>query len=364
MSATRVRLLGARQVTPGPRPGPRRSSPNGAARLPQEASASRGWQWMLALLPVFPLILLVLRLWLLSRQDLPTMLLLVQTVNPLGLASALVITLIWVPPAVMLSGHTLSLLLLVSLPPETAARSWLATRAARMPNWVVTVFVVWGAVTWQLRFLPTLLALAVAITGLTIRYRYPAHRALIGVTCWWLPLTTAVLGYAWLAPGIAAAYRDRDLATLLLFTGPPAASMLLTGPLPRQAARVTVLWLTTSAAFVAPFLVGVIFLQTPVLPPVAIEVGDQAGGRVDVIRSDIVSVDDRMTTLLDGDGTVRFIPNDQVRSKTLCASTAQVPYSAIAVRGWNVEQTILEWLSPPRIPADDPRCQGRPLGNP
>src|SRR4051812_48898049 len=34
--------------------------------------------WMLTALPAFPLVLLVLRLWYLSRQDLPTMLLLVQ----------------------------------------------------------------------------------------------------------------------------------------------------------------------------------------------------------------------------------------------------------------------------------------------
>jgi hypothetical protein len=40
-------------------------------------------QWVLTLLPAFP-VLLVLRLWQLSRQDMATMLLLVQYVSPLG----------------------------------------------------------------------------------------------------------------------------------------------------------------------------------------------------------------------------------------------------------------------------------------
>ena len=54
--------------------------------------------WLLTVLPAFPLVLLVLRLWYLSRQDLPTMLLLVQYISPLGMISALFITLIWTVP--------------------------------------------------------------------------------------------------------------------------------------------------------------------------------------------------------------------------------------------------------------------------
>lgn len=326
-------------------------------------SSGRTWQWIIALLPVFPIVLLVLRLFLLSRQDLPTMLLLTQYVNPLGLASVLVITLAWMPPAVVLIGRLLGLLLLVSGPLGAgASQSWLAIRTARTPNWVVAVFVVFGALTWQLRYLPTLLMLTVAVTALTIRLRYAEHRALVQAASAWLPLGVAVLGYLWLAPGIAATFRDGDYATLALLTGPLALACLLTGPLPARFAVVATLWLASTTAFLAPFVAGWIFLQAPVLPPVALEVGQAESDTVRVIQSNVVAVDDRMTTLLDDRGTVEFVPNDEIRSKVLCPYPAQVPYSGTEVRAWGVEQNILEWLSASTssVTEEDPRCQGRP----
>ena len=77
--------------------------------------------WLLTVLPAFPLVLLVLRLWYLSRQDLPTMLLLVQYISPLGMISALFITLIWTVPAVILVLRVLGGILLVSAPPTRPA---------------------------------------------------------------------------------------------------------------------------------------------------------------------------------------------------------------------------------------------------
>ena len=94
------------------------------------------------MLPAFPLVLLVLRLWYLSRQDLPTMLLLVQYISPLGMISALFITLIWTVPAVMLVLRALGGILLVSTPDRTTGRrSLLALTALRMPDWVVLLAV-------------------------------------------------------------------------------------------------------------------------------------------------------------------------------------------------------------------------------
>ena len=59
------------------------------------------------------LLLLVLRLWYLSRQDLPTMLLLVQYINPLGMLGALFITLSWTIPAIILVVRLLGGILLI-----------------------------------------------------------------------------------------------------------------------------------------------------------------------------------------------------------------------------------------------------------
>jgi hypothetical protein len=79
--------------------------------------------WLLTLLPAFPLLLLVLRVWYLSRQDLQTMLLVLQSANPLGLIASLLISLLWALPAIFLLLRVLFLMLLVS---ETPSRSWLA----------------------------------------------------------------------------------------------------------------------------------------------------------------------------------------------------------------------------------------------
>src|SRR4051794_6352380 len=131
--------------------------------------------WIFTVLPAFPLVLLVLRLWYLSRQDLPTMLLLVQYVSPLGMISALFITLIWTVPAVVLVLRLLGGILLVSAP-QQAGRSLLAVTALRMPDWVVLVTAVLAAFTWQLRLLPTLLMLVVSIMGLIAVQRFHARR--------------------------------------------------------------------------------------------------------------------------------------------------------------------------------------------
>jgi len=79
-----------------------------------------------------------------------------------------------------------------------------------------------------------------------------------------------------------------------------------------------------------------------------------------VVLAHVITVDDNMTTLLDTDGRVIFVPNERIVSQTLCPGAEEVPMSTIAVRGWPVEQTALEWLAPPRpVVTVDARCQGR-----
>ena len=115
------------------------------------------------------------------------------------------------------------------------------------------------------------------------------------------------------------------------------------------------------AALAAPLAVGVIFLRAPVLPDSAIEVGP-AGGAIKVVRGQLISVDDTSTTVLQSEGEVLFIPNDQVRSKTLCPEPVRPPDSAVSVRGWRVEESALSWIAPThRDSTVDPRCLGRPL---
>ncbi|MEV6595906.1 hypothetical protein AB0M36_03470 [Actinoplanes sp. NPDC051346] len=319
--------------------------------------------WLFTALPAFPLVLLVLRLWYLSRQDLPTMLLLVQYISPLGMISALVITLIWTVPAVVLVLRMLGGILLVSTPDEDEAtrRSMLALTAQRMPDWVVLLAVALAGFTWQMRMLPTLLMLVVAILGLTAVQRHPGERRMLVVVTLIVPVVLGLVELLWLRPGIRAALAAGDTSTAVLLVAPPLLGWLLTGPVPPRAARLATHWPAVGAALVAPFVIGLVFLRAPVLPNSAVEV--RAGTEpTQVIRGQLITVDDTATTILRRGGEVVFVPNDHVRSKTLCPEPVRTQHSRITVRGWAVDQSSLEWVAPTRSVSDvDPRCLGRPL---
>ena len=315
--------------------------------------------WLLTVLPAFPLVLLVLRLWYLSRQDLPTMLLLVQYISPLGMISALFITLIWIVPAVILVLRALGGILLVSDPDE-AGRSLLAVTALRMPDWVVLLATMLAAFTWQLRLLPALGMLVVSILGSTAVLRFRTERWLMRWITVGVPVLVGLLVLIFVWPGIVSALKHGEVSTALLLGVPPLLGPLLTGPVPRWSARLVTHWPAVAAALVGPLAVGVIFLRAPVLPDSAVEVA--SSGKTDVVRGQLISVDDTSTTMLQADGDVEFIPNDQVRSKTLCPEPVRPPESAVSVRGWQVEESALSWIAPTHRDSEvDPRCLGRPL---
>ncbi|WP_305786852.1 hypothetical protein [Symbioplanes lichenis] len=319
------------------------------------------FNWLLTALPAFPLVLLVLRLWYLSRQDLPTMLLLVQYISPLGMISALVIALIWTVPAVILVIRTLGGILLVSSPEgeETTRRSGLALSAQRMPDWVVVLGVGLAGFTWQMRMLPTLLMLVVAIIGLTAVQRFPGERAMLVVATLVVPVAAGIIALIWVWPGVRTALAAGETGTAVLLAVPPLLGWLLTGPVPPRAARLATHWPAVAAVAVAPIVVGVVFLRAPVLPNSAIEVDPGP----EVIRGQLITVDDTATTILTRGGDVMFVPNDRVRSKTLCPEPVRPQFSRITVRGWAVDQSALEWAAPtrPAGAAVDPRCLGRPV---
>ncbi len=318
--------------------------------------------WLLTALPAFPLVLLVLRLWYLSRQDLPTMLLLVQYISPLGMISALIITLIWTVPAVVLVLRALGGLLLISSPDqeEAARRSLLALTALRMPDWVVVVAVALAGFTWQLRLLPALLMLVAVILALTAVQRWPTERRMLRVVTLVVPIALGLMVLLWVWPGIRMSLAAGEYGTVALLIAPSLLGWLLTGPLPPRAARLATHWPAVVATTVAPFVIGVVFLRAPVLPNSAVEVG---AGRapVEVVRGQLITVDDTATTMLQRGGEVVFIPNDQVRSKTLCPEPIRTQNSRITVRGWPIDESALEWVAPTRqVTEVDPRCLGRP----
>ncbi|SEG74249.1 hypothetical protein SAMN04489712_110205 [Thermomonospora echinospora] len=323
--------------------------------------AEGGQQWLLTLLPAFPLLLLIMRVWYLSGQDPQTMLVLVQNVSPLGLVSTLLVTLMWSVPVVVLGCRALGALLRVSAPRDGG--SWLVRASRRIPDWVVLVLGLLAAMIWQLRFLPALLMLLLVVFGLEVKARRGAGRA-VWAACVLLPLLVAAAVYAWLAPAIWDAFTQDEVLLVLMLALPPVCTLLLVGPVPERAARPLAHGTALGGAVLAAALVSVIFLRAPVLPTLALEVDDtpEDPGPSRIVIGEVVSVDDTTTTVLDGGGVLRFIPNDRLVSKTLCRPPGQPPAIDIRVHGWHVEQTMLSWRAPrhPLVPVD-PRCQGRTL---
>ncbi|MFG1649134.1 hypothetical protein ACGFIE_04350 [Micromonospora sp. NPDC049275] len=380
-----------------------------AVRPRRMAGARQAQQWLLTLLPTFPVLLLVLRLWQLSQQDMSTMLLLVQYVSPLGLLSALLIALVWAFPVVVLTFGVLGRLLRLSAPDRfDPERSLLASGTARTPGWVITAAVALGALTWQLRFLPSLLMLGLWLLALRTRYLHPDQPTRILVVSVALPLAAAVLAYTVLGPAIWAAYQHDELATAALLAVPPAATLLLTGPIPGWIAPTLTHGLAFTVAAVLPVVMGAVFLRVPLLPTAAVEVvpkestatapqasassapggpatrssggaasaeavtvpGDGGAATPDgppsaadgrqVVLGALIAVTDTSTIVLDRTATVRFLPNGWVESQVLCPQPAAVPYSLVSVRGWPVEETALNWMMPRRPVVDpDVRCEGR-----
>jgi hypothetical protein len=351
----------------------------GAVRPRRMAGARQAQQWLLTLLPAFPVLLLVLRLWQLSQQDMSTMLLLVQYVSPLGLLSALLIALVWAFPVVVLTFGVLGRLLRLSAPDRfDPERSLLASGTARTPGWVISAAVALGALTWQLRFLPSLLMLGLWLLALRTRYLHPHQPTRILLVSVALPLAAAVLAYSMLGPAIWTAYRDGELALAAMLALPPAATLLLTGPIPGWIAPALTHGLAFTVAAVLPVVMGAVFLRVPVLPTAAIEVlpkqtattapaptsptsaVDAGTAGREVVLGALITVTDTSTIVLDRTATVRFLPNEWVESQVLCPQAAAVPYSLVSVDGWLVEETALDWMMPRRPVADpDVRCEGR-----
>ncbi|MEV4093147.1 hypothetical protein [Streptosporangium saharense] len=317
----------------------------------------RNQEWLLALLPVFPVVLLVMRLWYASRQDTQTLLLLVQSISPLGMLTAVLLTSVWVLPALILGGRVLGTLYWIS----ARRSSWLVRTAQRLPSWVVVLAVVIGLFSWQLRFLPTLAMLAMAAAGLTIRDRFPHHEGLRTAFCYALPLMVALLSYVVLWPAISAAFAARDVPTSILLTLPPGAAVLLTGPVPEVAARTLTHGIAIAIAIFAPFLVGVIVMRAPILPLTALQVEEE--GKVTVLVGYLVAGDDRMFTVLGREGAVSFVRNEALTSRVLCPDPGEVPRTPVNLHGWYVEQNMASWIAPsrPTLPVDS-RCQGRSAG--
>lgn len=345
--------------------------------------SQRDQGWLFALLPAFPLALLVMRLWYASRQNTQVLLLLVQYISPLGLLSAVLLTTVWALPVFVLAARLLGALYRLS----TGRTSWLVRTADRVPDWVVVLAVLMAVLGWQLRFLPILLTLTLAVAGLTVRERHPEKINRIRTACLVVPVAVGVLAYALLYPAIGQAAAEGDMTTLILLAVPPALTPFLTGPVPPAFGRLIAGGTAWGLLVLFPLIAGSVVLRAPVLPLIAVEVAaeesrekdkktreetgeareeagkaqEEDGDRREVVVGYLIAGDENVQTMLERSGEVRFLPNDRLLARVLCPDPDAVPYSPIQLHEWHVEASMLSWLAPAPLPAvRDPRCEGRP----
>jgi hypothetical protein len=231
-----------------------------------------------------------------------------------------------------------------------------------MPIWLSVPAALLALLTWQLRFLPTLLAVALVIGGLEARHRFGPDRFVSSALGTAVPIALGVLTLIWLGPAILTAFGPAgEPVTAALLLVPPLAAPLLCGPIPARVARWLLPGIAGLLALSGPILLSSSYLSTPVLPRVAVQSTPAAAAtpaptaapgpapaaaKPTVIRGSLVSVDDRFTTVLDRKGQVHFLPGGDITAQVLCITGPEEPSSTVTIHGWQVEQSVLSWAAP------------------
>jgi len=298
---------------------------------------NRNGQAFWTLVVGLPALLSVLRLWIEAGGDLQTTLLLVANVAPINLMAALVVTTTWLVTTGLVAVFAVGGVLLAAKPssrPKAWSRPMLFARwAAAAPKWMKAGAFLFAALTWQILYLPLLLLAACAAFQLST-YRGRGKLAGTGYT------VLALAGYALLfGPTIREAVAASQWLVVLLLVAPPLLALGISGVIVDKAVKP--FGFIAQAAVVA-FLIWSVHpsLTTPVLPRTVTVVKSDTG-QADYIRGYVVDVNDLHTTVLQEDGGVRFVDNDDVESQELCAGEEELPRYALWVHSYYVEDSIL-----------------------
>ncbi|TMR12727.1 hypothetical protein ETD86_31920 [Nonomuraea turkmeniaca] len=313
-------------------------------------------EWLYIAISTVPALLLSLKIWYLSGQSVETTQLVVQSISPISLLVELFFVSLWMLSTVVILFHCAGRLLQLSRADGHKFR--LVRTVSRIPMWALMASFAVALFTWHIQYLPALLMLATMSISLHVRLEFPDRPRLVAVICWLFPLATTAAFYCLMLPTALTAWHDGDRFLAAILTIPPTLGLFLGNRLPSAAAPVLVnSMLVCSLAILAP-LACLKFLNASFLPAVAVEITQPA----QVHTGYVISMSDVATAVLGLDGTVRFFPNNQVKSQVLCRDYTRAPYSKLDINGWGVEETILEaFNSKDHHPDSDQRCFGRPL---
>lgn len=367
-----------------------------------------------------PAVISVLRLGVEAGGELQTTLLLVANVDPINLMAALFTTATRFVSAGLVAVFAIGGVMLASRAPH-GRPALFARWAESVPLWFIVASFLLALITWQVLYLPLLLPCAAAAFQATSVLPAPTRGVLLvaavlllgyGWLVW--PTVSAAAGQGeWLIVAVFA------LPPLLASAVPGPMSQRLTAPL-AVAAQATVLAVLTLAAVpvittpVLPLTVTTVTLTTVTVAPApartvspgsavspsgtvtpgtaaspgsAVAPGGSAGPagtptptggtdpagpsasapaeeelpetRTEDILGHVISVDDVSMVILQESGGVRYVPVGAVEAQVLCPTEGELPRHRLWVRGFHVEDSLVEGLGRQIRPASrlDAACR-------
>lgn len=283
----------------------------------------------------------VLRLWVESGGELQTTLLLVSNVGPLNLGAALFATTSQLVTFVLIAAWAAAGILRAAVdhaPDRSPLRDHppLITRLPSPPLWGVLVTCFVAVLTWKILYLPLLVPAYVAMSQHPPWRWYHRWQVAVGVS------VAALIGYGAL---VFTAVRDAIVAgewqVAVLLALPPVVAFGIAGPMVGRLARFFASLMQFAVVSLAA-TATVAAVQTPVLPLVVTAVGTSS--RQELLRGHVISVDDKHLVLLEEQGGVRYLPNDEVRSTVLCATPEELPAFTTRILDFHVEDSLLSAL--------------------
>lgn len=311
-------------------------------RTEDEERQTRAAQQFWSVVVGAPAIVSVLRLVVEAGGEPQTTLLLAANVNPVNLIAAFVTTASRLVSGAMVALFAISAVLSISI--DNDPQRWrdrrlplLARWKRVVPVWFVIVTLLVAAVTWKILYLPLLLPAIVATFQISPHRLHDRRGVRIAFVA-----ALLVAYYGLLGPTLVEAVDTGEWIAASVLGLPPLLALVVTGPvLPttvrplvaagQLAIMIMLIWTSYSVA------------TAPVLPSTVTSVAAD-DDRTEKIRGSVIAVDDVSLVILQERGGVRYVPTDDVESRVLCPSEADLPRYRLWVYGFHVEDSLLQAL--------------------
>jgi hypothetical protein len=298
-----------------------------------------------------PTIIWLMRLWVEAGGQLQTMLFLVSDANATNLLATVFVTALPALTGVGVAVLTLGRMLDASGPRVPMFARWFQA----VPVWLLFLTFVFAFATWRILYLPLLAAALVIV----VQPRVPSRlsRIVLAVVAFAADIALWVVVY----PTLNAADAQHEQLPRLLLAVPTVLLPILllafaTGIPLRLPWASQLAWFVQPVVLAAGFWAVLPVTSVPVLPTTVTTVtqsrpapaatgGETSAGNTAAatsIRGSVVGADDRLTAILQDDGGVVFVANDDVAGRILCPGAQDIPRYDLWVLDLHVEDSLLE----------------------